>query len=157
MEHLKGADQELELDSKSKAIIEALQQDGRRSYAEIGREVGLSEAAVRQRAAKLIAAGVMQIVAVTSPMQLGFKRQAMIGVRVHGDITETAEALSKLPQVDYTVVTAGTYDILIEVVCADDDELLETLQQLRAFKSIQSTETMMYLKLWDQKYNWGTR
>ena len=81
----------------------------------------------------------------------------MIGVRVHGDITETAEALSKLPQVDYTVVTAGTYDILIEVVCADDDELLETLQQLRAFESIQSTETMMYLKLWDQKYNWGTR
>ena len=157
MEHLKGADQELELDSKSKAIIEALQQDGRRSSAEIGREVGLSEAAVRQRAAKLTAAGVMQIVAVTSPMQLGFNRQAMIGVRVNSDITGTAEALSKLPQVNYTVVTAGVYDILIEVVCADDDELMETLQQLRSFETVESTDTMMYLKLWDQKYNWGTR
>ena len=146
-----------EFDSKSKAIIEALQQDGRRSYAEIGREVGLSEAAVRQRAAKLTAAGVMQIVAVTSPMQLGFNRQAMIGVRVNSDITGTAEALSKLPQVNYTVVTAGVYDILIEVVCADDDELMETLQQLRSFETVESTDTMMYLKLWDQKYNWGTR
>ncbi len=148
---------DVELDSKSKAIIEALQQDGRRSYAEIGREVGLSEAAVRQRAAKLTAAGVMQIVAVTSPMQLGFNRQAMIGVRVNSDITGTAEALSKLPQVNYTVVTAGVYDILIEVVCADDDELMETLQQLRSFETVESTDTMMYLKLWDQKYNWGTR
>lgn len=129
-----------ELDSKSKAIIEALQQDGRRSYAEIGREVGLSEAAVRQRAAKLTAAGVMQIVAVTSPMQLGFNRQAMIGVRVNSDITGTAEALSKLPQVNYTVVTAGVYDILIEVVCADDDELMETLQQLRSFETVESTD-----------------
>ena len=146
-----------ELDSKSKAIIEALQQDCRRSYAEIGREVGLSEAAVRQRAAKLTTAGVMQIVAVTSPMQLGFNRQAMIGVRVNSDITGTAEALSKLPQVNYTVVTAGVYDILIEVVCADDDELMETLQQLRSFETVESTDTMMYLKLWDQKYNWGTR
>ena len=148
---------DVELDSKSKAIIEALQQEGRRSYAEIGREVGLSEAAVRQRAAKLTAAGVMQIVAVTSPMQLGFNRQAMIGVRVNSDITGTAEALSKLPQVNYTVVTAGVYDILIEVVCADDDELMETLQQLRSFETVESTDTMMYLKLWDQKYNWGTR
>lgn len=110
-----------ELDAKSKAIIEALQQDGRRSYADIGRDIGLSEAAVRQRVAKLTAAGVMQIVAVTSPLQLGFTRQAMIGVKVSGDITDTAEALSQLPQVDYTVVTAGVYDILIEVVCADDD------------------------------------
>ena len=99
----------------------------------------------------------MQIVAVTSPMQLGFNRQAMIGVRVNSDITGTAEALSKLPQVNYTVVTAGVYDILIEVVCADDDELMETLQQLRSFETVESTDTMMYLKLWDQKYNWGTR
>lgn len=81
-----------ELDAKSKAIIEALQQDGRRSYAEIGRDIGMSEAAVRQRVSKLTAAGVMQIVAVTSPLQLGFHRQAMIGVKVSGDITETARS-----------------------------------------------------------------
>lgn len=146
-----------ELDAKSKAIIEALQQDGRRSYAEIGRDIGMSEAAVRQRVSKLTAAGVMQIVAVTSPLQLGFNRQAMIGVKVSGDITETAEILSQLPQVDYTVVTAGVYDILIEVVCADDDELLALLRQLRSIEHVELTETMMYLKLWDQKYNWGTR
>lgn len=82
------------LDAKSKTIIELLQRDGRRSYAEIGKTVGLSEAAVRQRVQKLTDAGVMQIVAVTDPMRLGFSRQAMIGIRVSGDTRVVADRLS---------------------------------------------------------------
>ena len=73
------------LDDVSKAIIEQLQQDGRRPYAAIGKAVGLSEAAVRQRVQRLHESGVMQIVAVTDPMQVGFARAAMIGIRVDGD------------------------------------------------------------------------
>ena len=75
----KTAARTVQLDAVSKAIIEQLQTDGRRSYAEIGKAVGLSEAAVRQRVQKLTESGVMQVVAVTDPMQLGFYRQAMIG------------------------------------------------------------------------------
>lgn len=148
----------VQLDAVSKAIIEQLQSDGRRSYAEIGKAVGLSEAAVRQRVQKLTDSGVMQVVAVTDPMQLGFYRQAMIGVRVNGDTTEVATELGKLSAVDYVVLTAGSFDILVEVVCENDDDLIDLLnKQIRGIDGVQSTETFVYLKLIKQFYNWGTR
>jgi Lrp/AsnC family transcriptional regulator for asnA, asnC and gidA len=148
----------IQLDDVSKAIIEQLQADGRRSYAEIGKAVGLSEAAVRQRVQKLTDSGVMQVVAVTDPMQLGFYRQAMIGIRVTGDTTVLATALSKLPAVDYVVLTAGSFDILVEVVTENDDDLITLLnKEIRALPGVQSTETFVYLKLVKQQYNWGTR
>ncbi|SDZ12735.1 MULTISPECIES: Lrp/AsnC family transcriptional regulator [Herbiconiux] len=147
-----------QLDDTSKAIIEQLQDDGRRSYAEIGKAVGLSEAAVRQRVQKLTESGVMQIVAVTDPLQLGFYRQAMIGLKVSGDTRVVADALAKMPSVDYVVLTAGTFDILAEVVCEDDDDLIALLNsEIRQLKGVQSTETFVYLKLHKQLYNWGTR
>src|SRR4051794_7783797 len=87
------------LDEVSKSIIEQLQQDGRRSYASIGKAVGLSEAAVRQRVQRLSDAGIMQIVAVTDPLQLGFGRQAMVGVNVEGSVEPVAEKLSDMDEV----------------------------------------------------------
>jgi Lrp/AsnC family transcriptional regulator for asnA, asnC and gidA len=148
----------VQLDDVSKAIVEQLQSDGRRSYAEIGKAVGLSEAAVRQRVQKLTDSGVMQVVAVTDPMQLGFYRQAMIGVRCSGDTTEVAAELAKLSSVDYVVLTAGSFDILVEVVCENDDDLIALLnREIRGIPSVQSTETFVYLKLVKQQYNWGTR
>jgi len=148
----------VQLDDVSKAIIEQLQSDGRRSYAEIGKAVGLSEAAVRQRVQKLTDSGVMQVVAVTDPMQLGFYRQAMIGVRVSGDTTEVAGALAALPAVDYVVLTAGSFDLLVEVVCENDDDLIALLnKEIRSIPAVSSTETFVYLKLIKQQYNWGTR
>ena len=148
----------IQLDDVSKAIIEQLQADGRRSYAEIGKAVGLSEAAVRQRVQKLTESGVMQIVAVTDPMQLGFYRQAMIGIRATGDTTVLASALSKLAAVDYVVLTAGSFDSLVEVVTESDDDLITLLnKEIRALDGVQSTETFVYLKLVKQQYNWGTR
>ncbi|TFC94640.1 MULTISPECIES: Lrp/AsnC family transcriptional regulator [Cryobacterium] len=146
------------LDEVSKKIIEQLQADGRRSYAEIGKAVGLSEAAVRQRVQKLTDAGVMQVVAVTDPMQLGFYRQAMIGIRATGDTRVLADQLSAIPAVDYVVLTAGSFDLLVEVVCEDDDELINLLNsQIRGLDGVSSTETFVYLKLHKQFYNWGTR
>jgi Lrp/AsnC family transcriptional regulator for asnA, asnC and gidA len=148
----------MQLDDVSKAIVEQLQTDGRRSYAEIGKAVGLSEAAVRQRVQKLTDAGVMQVVAVTDPMQLGFYRQAMIGIRVMGDTTHVADKLSSMRAVDYVVLTAGSFDILAEVVCEDDDDLIDLLNsRIRAIEGVQSTETFVYLRLQKQFYNWGTR
>ena len=146
------------LDETSKSIIEQLQDDGRRSYAEIGKAVGLSEAAVRQRVQKLTETGVMQIVAVTDPLQLGFYRQAMIGLKVTGDTRVIADALADLPAVDYVVLTAGSFDILVEVVCENDDDLIALLNaEIRTLPGVLSTETFVYLKLHKQLYNWGTR
>lgn len=146
------------LDDVSKAIIEQLQEDGRRPYATIGKAVGLSEAAVRQRVQRLLDAGVMQIVAVTDPMQVGFSRQAMIGIKVSGDLHAVAEQLAEMTEVEYVVITAGSFDVMIEVVCEDDDHLLELVShRVRALPSVISTETFVYLKLLKQLYNWGTR
>ncbi len=148
----------LALDSTSKAIIEQLQLDGRRSYAEIGKAVGLSEAAVRQRVQKLTDAGVMQIVAVTDPMRIGFHRQAMLGIRVSGDTRVVADRLAEVPEVSYVVLSAGSFDLLAEVVCEDDDALIELLNDtIRQLEGVSSTETFVYLKLNKQKYDWGTR
>jgi Lrp/AsnC family transcriptional regulator for asnA, asnC and gidA len=146
------------LDATSKRIIEHLQADGRRSYAAIAADVGLSEAAVRQRVARLVEAGVMQVVAVTDPMQVGFPRQAMVGVRCTGDVTEVARALAELDEVTYVVASAGTFDVLLEVVCEDDDHLLDLIsRRVRAVPGVASTETLVYLKLIKQRYDWGTR
>jgi len=146
------------LDDVSKAIIEQLQQDGRRSYAAIGKEVGLSEAAVRQRVQRLIDSGVMQVVAVTDPLELGFARQAMIGIRVEGPIDPVADAVAALDEVDYVVVTAGTYDLLVEVVAESDEHLLNLISgRIRAIPGVAATETFMYLKLQKQSYAWGVR
>src|SRR5688572_18055777 len=111
------------LDDVSKAIIEQLQEDGRRPYASIGKAIGLSEAAVRQRVQRLTDSGVMQIVAVTDPLQVGFSRQAMIGLKCEGDLSLVADALAGMTEVDYVVITAGGFDLLCEVVCEDDDHL----------------------------------
>jgi len=145
------------LDDVSRAIIEQLQQDGRRSYARIASVVGLSEAAVRQRVQRLLDAGVMQIVAVTDPMQVGFPRQAMVGVRARGDVRSTADRLASLPEVDYVVVTAGSFDVILEIVCEDDEHLLDTVARVRSVDGVESTETFVYLGLRKQTYAWGTR
>ncbi|WP_246144318.1 Lrp/AsnC family transcriptional regulator [Actinacidiphila oryziradicis] len=146
------------IDSVSKAIIEQLQEDGRRTYAAIGKAVGLSEAAVRQRVQKLLDQGVMQIVAVTDPLTVGFRRQAMVGINVEGDIDPVADALAAMDAVEYVVVTAGSFDLLIEIVCEDDDHLLEMInKRIRTLPGVRSTESFVYLKLRKQTYTWGTR
>ena len=154
----RGRRTQVVLDDVSKAIIEQLQQDGRRSYAAIGKVVGLSEAAVRQRVQRLTESGVMQVVAVTDPLQLGFARQAMVGIRARGELESVAEALGEIDEVDYVVITAGSYDILVEVVCESDDHLLDLISaKIRTIDNVESTETFMYLKLKKQTYSWGVR
>ncbi|MFD9635176.1 Lrp/AsnC family transcriptional regulator [Streptomyces violascens] len=146
------------IDAVSLAIIEQLQEDGRRPYAAIGKAVGLSEAAVRQRVQKLLDQGVMQIVAVTDPLTVGFRRQAMVGIRVEGDLDPVAEALTAMAECEYVVMTAGSFDLMVEVVCEDDDHLLEVInKRIRALPGVRSTESFVYLKLKKQTYMWGTR
>jgi Lrp/AsnC family transcriptional regulator for asnA, asnC and gidA len=146
------------LDNISKAIIAQLQVDGRRSYAAIGKAVGLSEAAVRQRVQRLTEAGVMQVVAVTDPLELGFDRQAMIGIKAAGALEPIADELAKMDEVEYVVITAGSFDLLAEVLCESDEHLLQVLsERIRQIEGVKETETFVYLKLVKQTYSWGVR
>ena len=147
----------MRLDATAKRIIELLQEDGRISYAAIAKAVGLSEAAARARVQKLLDSEIMQVVAVTDPTQVGFTRQAMIGVRTEGDPMQVGDRLAEVPEVDYVVTTAGSFDLLVEVVCEDDPHLLDVIRRVREQEGVLSSETFVYLKLNKQHYNWGTR
>lgn len=136
------------LDDISLAIIAQLQEDGRRPYATIGKAVGLSETAVRQRVQRLVESGVVQIVAVTDPHRMGLVRHAMIGIRAEGDLQRVSEALAAMDEVVYVVITAGTFDILAEVLCTDDEQLLVILNdRIRTLPGVVGTETFVYLKV----------
>jgi Lrp/AsnC family transcriptional regulator, regulator for asnA, asnC and gidA len=138
-------------------IIEQLQEDGRRPYTQMAPAVGLSEAAVRQRVQRLVDSGVVQIVGVTDPRMIGFGRQAMIGLTVRGDTRIVADAVAAMPEVVYVVLTAGSFDLLVEVVVRDDEELLELLNhKIRAIGGVHDTQTFMYLRIHKETYAWGT-
>lgn len=146
------------LDDVAKDIITQLQEDGRRSYSAIGKAVGLSEAAVRQRVKGLIDANVIQIVAVTDPLRLGFGLVAFVALRVNGDIRKVADALSEIGEIDYVVLTAGRFDIVFEVVCEDNQHLVRLLNdRIRTIPGVADAETFISLGLHKQTYTWGTR
>jgi Lrp/AsnC family transcriptional regulator, regulator for asnA, asnC and gidA len=147
-----------QLDDVSKRLVEELQQDGRRSYAALAETVGLSEAAVRQRVRRLLDENVMQIVAVTDPRTVGFTRQALIGIRADGNLRDIADKLAGLPELEYVVVCAGSFDLLVELVCEDDEHLLRVLDDsVRSIEGVREAETFVYLRLVKQTYAWGTR
>ena len=143
------------LDDVDRAIIEQLQADGRMPYTRLGAAVGLSEAAVRQRVQRLIDTGTLQIVAVTDPLQLGFRRMAMVGIRAEGDTSEIAAKLEAFPDIDYLVMTAGSFDLMAEVVVEDDAGLFELGNRIRGVPGVRSTETFIYLGVVKQTYAWG--
>jgi Lrp/AsnC family transcriptional regulator, regulator for asnA, asnC and gidA len=146
------------LDEVSKRLVEELQRDGRRSYAALAETVGLSEAAVRQRVRRLLDENVMQIVAVTDPLTVGFTRQALVGIRADGNLRDIADKLAGLPELEYVVVCAGSFDILVELVCEDDEHLLRVLDDsVRSIEGVREAETFVYLRLVKQTYAWGTR
>ncbi len=146
------------LDAVDRKIIEALQHDGRRPYGAIAESIGLSEAAVRRRVQRLRDHDVLQIVAVTDPLQLGFTREALVGIRVHGDVRIVAEKLASIDECNYVVMCAGSFDILAELVAVSDDSLLHLLNDsIRSIPGVTEVETFLYLKLAKQTFTWGTR
>lgn len=148
---------EQKIDEIDKLVLRELQSDGRLPYSKLATVVGLSEAATRQRVKRLIDRGVMQIVAVTDPTKMGYGYQAMVGVDVRGDPREVAGRISELHNADYIVITAGRYDVIVEVFCRDADEMLDIVgQQIRSINGVVRTEILSYLRLVKQTYDWGT-
>ena len=148
-----------EVSDLDKRIIEHLQEDGRRPFTQIAADLGVSEAAVRARTNRLIERGIMQVVGVTDPLKLGFQQWAMIGIKCEAArLLEVAEEMAAFPETDYVVVTAGSYDILVECVAEDNEALLKFLsEKLRKIQGVRETETFVYLRLMKQSYQWGTR
>jgi Lrp/AsnC family transcriptional regulator for asnA, asnC and gidA len=144
------------IDTLDQGIIEALQANGRESFRAIAARLGVSEATVRARYARLCDDDILQVVGVTNPLGLGFE-QALIGVKTTGSPQPVADAIASWPEADYVVVTAGQYDLVVEVVAADRRGLLELTNRMRALHGVVSTETFLYLDLVKQLYDWGTR
>jgi Lrp/AsnC family transcriptional regulator, regulator for asnA, asnC and gidA len=146
------------LDEIDRKIIGLLQRDGRRPYGAIAENVGLSEAAVRRRVQRLRDAGVMQIVAITDPLQLGYGREALVGIRVHGDVRLVADKIAAIEEANYVVMTAGSFDLIAELIAVNDDDLVHLLNDsIRSIPGVTEVETFLYLKLAKQTYTWGTK
>lgn len=148
-------DRSVTVDDLDRSIIEHLQHDGRMPYTRLGNLVGLSEAAVRQRVQRLIDQKVIEVVAVTNPLMLGMKRMAMIGIRTSGPSNAVAEVLDGYSDIEYLAVTAGSFDLLAEVVVSDDARLLDVTNRIRSIDGVVSTETFIYLDLVKQTFAWG--
>jgi Lrp/AsnC family transcriptional regulator for asnA, asnC and gidA len=146
------------IDDLSRQIIAQLQKNGRRPYAAIAQDTGLSEAAVRQRVRRMVDAQVMQIVAVVNPLALGLARMALIGVKAEGDLREIAARLALIDQVDYVVLCAGSFDILVELLCESDEHLLSLVNDsIRVVPGVRSAEMFPYLRIVKESYGTGMR
>jgi Lrp/AsnC family transcriptional regulator, regulator for asnA, asnC and gidA len=144
------------VDELDRSIIEALQENGRESFRRIAARLNVSEGTIRARYARLTQEGILQVVAVTNPLGLGFD-QALIGIKTSGPPSTVADEIARWPEADYVVVTAGRYDLVVEVVVSGRQELLDLTNRMRALDDVVSTETFFYLEMWKQLYDWGTR
>jgi Lrp/AsnC family transcriptional regulator for asnA, asnC and gidA len=146
------------VDDLSRQIIDQLQKNGRRPYAAIAQDTGLSEAAVRQRVRRMVDAQVMQIVAIVNPLALGLARMALIGIKAEGDLREIAARLALIDQVDYVVLCAGSFDILVELLCESDEHLLSLVNDsIRVVPGVRSAEMFPYLRIVKESYGTGMR
>jgi Lrp/AsnC family transcriptional regulator for asnA, asnC and gidA len=143
------------LDETDQAIIEALQKNGREAFRRIADKIGVSEATIRARYSRLCEDNILQVTGVTNPLGLGFEAQAMVGIRTGGAPEPVADAISQWEEAGYVVITAGQFDILVELVCADRRQLLDLTNRIRELAGVVSTESFLYLELWKQLYDWG--
>ena len=147
----------MKLDRIDRQIIESLQTDGRRPFTALAREAGISEAAVRARVKKLTRAGVIDVVAVTNPLKVGFDVMAIVGIQANSNLEQIADTVSEWDETSYVVILSGSFDLMVEIVCADNHHLLRLVQRMRDVPGVKSTETFMYLDLHKQTFSWGTR
>jgi Lrp/AsnC family transcriptional regulator, regulator for asnA, asnC and gidA len=143
------------LDHTARRIIAMLQEDGRCPNTVIARDLGVSEATVRARIEGLRTSGILQIVGLTDPGNMGFGVMAMIGVQAASDLGLIAEQVSTWPETTYVVISAGSYDLLVEEVCRDNADLLRIAEQLRAVPGVRSTESFIYISRHKLNYAWA--
>ncbi len=138
-------------------IIKFLSEDGRTPFAQIAKQLGVSTGMIRQRYHRLAEEGVLQIVAVTNPLLMGFATMAQVGVKAEvRRLEEIAEEIAKFEEVIYLVLVTGSYDLHVEVVCRDKTHLLNFLsKKLHAVEGVKEAETFMYLRIAKENYGWS--
>lgn len=145
----------VELDDIDRRLIALLQQDGRISYADLSREVGLTAPGIRIRVMRLQDEGVLQIVAVTDPLQLGYESMAQVAIQVDGDVTAIADAVSEIENVIYLVLCAGSYDLMAEVVAPDTSILFDVINnRIKKIPGVGKMETFMYYGIHTHRFTW---
>jgi len=155
--------QQVELKEKAKVdeidlkIINFLNKDGRTPFAQIAKELGVSTGMIRQRYQRLVQEGVLQIVAITNPLLMGFATMAQIGVKADvRRLEEIADEIAQFEEVIYLVLLTGSYDLHVEVVCRDKAHLLNFLtKKLHAVEGVKEAETFMYLRIAKENYGWA--
>jgi Lrp/AsnC family transcriptional regulator for asnA, asnC and gidA len=152
----RGAVSRRHIDALDQSIVRALQRNGREPFRRIAAAVGVSEATVRARYSRLCRDNILQVTGVTNPLGLGFEAQAMVGIRTAGAPEPAADEIARWDEAGYVVVTAGQFDVLVELVCTDRRHLLDLTNRIREIDGVVSTETFLYLELWKQLYDWGT-
>jgi Lrp/AsnC family transcriptional regulator, regulator for asnA, asnC and gidA len=142
------------LDETDLKIIEALQHDGRVAFAQVAEQLGVSPGMIRQRYSRLVEQGVLKVVAITNPLQMGYKTMAMIGIRAEGSkLLEVAARVSRLDEVIYMVICSGRFDIFAEVVCRDHEDLLRFItEKLSAIDGVRESESFLHLKIIKEVY-----
>lgn len=145
------------LDAVDSGIIEALQRNGRESFRRIAAALGVSEATIRARYRRLCDDNILQVAGITNPLGLGFEAQAMVGIRTAGPPEQVADEVARWDEAAYVVVTAGQFDVIVEVLCDDRRALLDVTNRIRALPDVITTESFLYLELWKQLYDWGAR
>jgi Lrp/AsnC family transcriptional regulator for asnA, asnC and gidA len=147
----------VKLDPIDRQIIESLQTDGRRAFTAMARDAGISEAAVRARVRRLKETGVIDVVAVTNPLMVGFDVMAIVGIQANSNLEQIADTVSEWDETSYVVILSGSFDLMVEIVCSDNHHLLKLVQRIREVPGVKTTETFMYLDLHKQTFTWGTR
>jgi Lrp/AsnC family transcriptional regulator for asnA, asnC and gidA len=142
------------LDDTDLYIMDALHKDGREAFSQIAEQLRVSPGMIRQRYSRLVEMGFLKVVAITNPIQRGFKTMAMVGIRTDGRrMLEIAEQVAALPEVVYLIVVSGQYDLMAEVFCRDPEELLKFLtEKLYAIDGVREAESFMHLKIVKEVY-----
>jgi len=137
-------------------IIKILNEDGRTPFSQIAQRLSVSTGMIRQRYQRLVQDGVLQVVAVTNPLLMGFTIMAQIGVKVDvGRLQEIADQIASFEEVIYLVLLTGSYDLHIEIVCRDKAHLLEFLtNKLYSVEGIKDTETFICMRIAKEVYTW---
>jgi Lrp/AsnC family transcriptional regulator for asnA, asnC and gidA len=147
----------IRLDDIDRRIIGALQVDGRRPYSRIAADLGVSESVIRYRHQRLERAGILQVVGIADPLRIGFDRMALIGLRVRpGAVHSVSEAVTAFPETSYVAVVAGSYDLIVEVVCRDTAHFTELLtERLHRVDGVLSADSFLVLEIHKMAYGWG--
>jgi Lrp/AsnC family transcriptional regulator for asnA, asnC and gidA len=138
------------LDDLDFSILSCLQQDGRMSFTIMAAKLKVSVGTIRTRMNKLIEEGTINIIGRVDPDKVGFRSYAHIAVYVRPATLKekVAQKIAKLPEVSFLAMTSGDYDLEVDVMCRDNDHLVQFVSEISKFEGVHQTKTTIYFKVY---------